>query len=117
MKEKFLYLYVGYFVYLLDEVIVVFKNGVDLFVYGYVFLIDCKKGVLVRGFEEILDIVRCLFILIIVIGGIILENIVDVFINGVSGIVVMFGIVSSSNLYSKVKFYKELIRKWVEKYV
>ncbi|MCI3987665.1 thiamine phosphate synthase, partial [Bacillus vallismortis] len=51
------------------------------------------------------------------IGGITPENTVDVLTNGVSGIAVMSGIVSSSNPYSKAKSYKESIRKWAEKHV
>ena len=67
-----------------------------------------------RGLEEISDIARCLSIPITAIGGITPENTVDVLTNGVSGIAVMSGIVSSSNPYSKAKSYKESIRKWAE---
>ncbi len=76
-----------------------------------------KKGVPARGLEEISDIARCLSIPITAIGGITPENTGDVLTNGVSGIAVMSGIISSSNPYSKAKSYKESIRKWAEKHV
>ncbi|KAB2387720.1 thiazole tautomerase TenI [Bacillus toyonensis] len=117
VKEKFSYLHVGYSVHSLDEAIVAFKNGADSLVYGHVFPTDCKKGVPARGLEEISDIASCLSISITAIGGITPENTVDVLTNGVSGIAVMSGIVSSSNPYSKAKSYKESIRKWAEKHV
>ncbi|HDR4868411.1 TPA: thiazole tautomerase TenI [Bacillus cereus] len=117
VKEKFSYLHVGYSVHSLDEAIVAFKNGADSLVYGHVFPTDCKKGVPARGLEEISGIARCLSIPITAIGGITPENTVDVLTNGVSGIAVMSGIVSSSNPYSKAKSYKESIRKWAEKHV
>ncbi|PEO75955.1 thiazole tautomerase TenI [Bacillus toyonensis] len=117
VKEKFSYLHVGYSVHSLEEAIVAFKNGADSLVYGHVFPTDCKKGVPARGLEEISDIASCLSIPITAIGGIIPENTVDVLTNGVSGIAVMSGIVSSSNPYSKAKSYKESIRKWAEKHV
>ncbi|MGG4555832.1 thiazole tautomerase TenI [Bacillus toyonensis] len=117
VKEKFSYLHVGYSVHSLEEAIVAFKNGADSLVYGHVFPTDCKKGVPARGFEEISDIASCLSISITAIGGITPENTVDVLTNGVSGIAVMSGIVSSSNPYSKAKSYKESIRKWAEKHV
>ena len=117
VKEKFSYLHVGYSVHSLEEAIVAFKNGADSLVYGHVFPTDCKKGVPARGLEEISDIASCLSIPITAIGGITPENTVDVLTNGVSGIAVMSGIVSSSNPYSKAKSYKESIRKWAEKHV
>ncbi|WP_254489149.1 thiazole tautomerase TenI [Bacillus thuringiensis] len=117
VKEKFSYLHVGYSVHSLDEAIVAFKNGADSLVYGHVFPTDCKKGVPARGLEEISDIARRLSIPITAIGGITPENAVDVLTNGVSGIAVMSGIVSSSDPYSKAKSYKESIRKWAEKHV
>jgi thiazole tautomerase (transcriptional regulator TenI) len=117
VKEKFSYLHVGYSVHSLDEAIVAFKNGADSLVYGHVFPTDCKKGVPARGLEEIAEIARCLSIPITAIGGITPENTVDVLTNGISGIAVMSGIVSSSNPYSKAKSYKESIRKWAEKHV
>ncbi|EJQ41723.1 thiamine-phosphate pyrophosphorylase [Bacillus toyonensis] len=117
VKEKFSYLHVGYSVHSLEEAIVAFKNGADSLVYGHVFPTDCKKGVPARGLEEISDIASCLSISITAIGGITPENTVDVLTNGVSGIAVMSGIVSSSNPYSKAKSYKESIRKWAEKHV
>ncbi|MFF2882798.1 thiazole tautomerase TenI [Bacillus toyonensis] len=117
VKEKFSYLHVGYSVNSLEEAIVAFKNGADSLVYGHVFPTDCKKGVPARGLEEISDIASCLSISITAIGGITPENTVDVLTNGVSGIAVMSGIVSSSNPYSKAKSYKESIRKWAEKHV
>lgn len=117
MKEKFSYLHVGYSVHSLEEAIVAFKNGADSLVYGHVFPTDCKKGVPARRLEEISDIASCLSISITAIGGITPENTVDVLTNGVSGIAVMSGIVSSSNPYSKAKSYKESIRKWAEKHV
>lgn len=117
VKEKFSYLHVGYSVHSLGEAIVAFKNGADSLVYGHVFPTDCKKGVPARGLEEISDIARRLSIPITAIGGITPENAVDVLTNGVSGIAVMSGIVSSSDPYSKVKSYKESIRKWAEKHV
>ncbi|MGE7883909.1 thiazole tautomerase TenI [Bacillus sp. NPDC094077] len=117
VKEKFSYLHVGYSVHSLEEAIVAFKNGADSLVYGHVFPTDCKKGVPARGLEEIADIARCLSIPIMAIGGITPENTADVLTNGISGIAVMSGIVSSSNPYSKAKSYKESIRKWAEKHV
>lgn len=117
VKEKFSYLHVGYSVHSLEEAIVAFKNGADSLVYGHVFPTDCKKGVPARRLEEISDIASCLSISITAIGGITPENTVDVLTNGVSGIAVMSGIVSSSNPYSKAKSYKESIRKWAEKHV
>ena len=75
------------------------------------------KGVPARGLEEISDIAKCLSIPITAIGGITPENTGDVLANGVSGIAVMSGIISSSNPYSKAKSYKESIRKWAEKHV
>ena len=117
VKEKFSYLHVGYSVHSLEEAIVAFKNGADSLVYGHVFPTDCKRGVPARGLEEISDIASCLSIPITAIGGITPENTVDVLTNGVSGIAVMSGIVSSSNPYSKAKSYKESIRKWAEKHV
>jgi thiazole tautomerase (transcriptional regulator TenI) len=117
VKEKFSYLHVGYSVHSLDEAIVAFKNGADSLVYGHVFPTACKKGVPARGLEEIADIARCLSIPITAIGGITPENTGDVLVNGVSGIAVMSGIVSSSNPYSRAKSYKESIRKWAEKHV
>ncbi|PDY52522.1 thiazole tautomerase TenI [Bacillus toyonensis] len=117
VKEKFSYLHVGYSVHSLEEAIVAFKNGADSLVYGHVFPTDCKKGVPARGLEEISDIASCLSISITAIGGITPENTVAVLTNGVSGIAVMSGIVSSSNPYSKAKSYKESIRKWAEKHV
>jgi thiazole tautomerase (transcriptional regulator TenI) len=117
VKEKFSYLHVGYSVHSLEEAIVAFKNGADSLVYGHVFPTDCKKGMPARGLEEISDIASCLSIPITAIGGITPENTVDVLTNGVSGIAVMSGIVSSSNPYSKAKSYKESIRKWAEKHV
>lgn len=117
VKEKFSYLHVGYSVHSLEEAIVAFKNGADSLVYGHVFPTDCKKGVPARGLEEISDIASCLSIPITAIGGITPENTVDVLTNGVSGIAVISGIVSSSNPYSKAKSYKESIRKWAEKHV
>ncbi|PHB32054.1 thiamine phosphate synthase [Bacillus toyonensis] len=117
VKEKFSYLHVGYSVHSLEEAIVAFKNGADSLVYGHVFPTDCKKGVPARGLEEISDIASCLSIPITAIGGITPENTVDVLTNGVSGIAIMSGIVSSSNPYSKAKSYKESIRKWAEKHV
>lgn len=117
VKEKFSYLHVGYSVHSLEEAILAFKNGADSLVYGHVFPTDCKKGVPARGLEEISDIASCLSISITAIGGITPENTVDVLTNGVSGIAVMSGIVSSSNPYSKAKSYKESIRKWAEKHV
>ncbi|QPW50219.1 thiazole tautomerase TenI [Bacillus thuringiensis] len=117
VKEKFSYLHVGYSVHSLEEAIVAFKNGADSLVYGHVFPTDCKKGVPARGLEEISDIASCLSISITAIGGITPENTVDVLTNGVSGIAVMSGIISSSNPYSKAKSYKESIRKWAEKHV
>lgn len=117
MKEKFSYLHVGYSVHSLDEAIVAFKNGADSLVYGHVFPTDCKKGVPARGLEEIAHMASCLSIPITAIGGITPENTGDVLANGVSGIAVMSGIISSSNPYSKAKSYKESIRKWAEKHV
>ncbi|KIV60954.1 Thiamin-phosphate pyrophosphorylase [Bacillus mycoides] len=117
VKEKFSYLHVGYSVHSLDEAIVAFKNGADSLVYGHVFPTDCKKGVPARGLEEIAHMASCLSIPITAIGGIIPENTGDVLANGVSGIAVMSGIISSSNPYSKAKSYKESIRKWAEKHV
>ncbi|MBE7123243.1 thiazole tautomerase TenI [Bacillus cereus] len=117
VKEKFSYLHVGYSVHSLDEAIVAFKNGADSLVYGHVFPTACKKGVPARGLEEIADMARCLSIPITAIGGITPENTGDVLVNGVSGIAVMSGIVSSSNPYSRAKSYKESIRKWAEKHV
>ena len=117
VKEKFSYLHVGYSVHSLDEAIVAFKNGADSLVYGHVFPTDCKKGVPARGLEEVSDIATCLSIPITAIGGITTENTGDVLTNGVSGIAVMSGIISSSNPYSKAKSYKESIRKWAEKHV
>ncbi|PRT00407.1 thiazole tautomerase TenI [Bacillus wiedmannii] len=117
VKEKFSYLHVGYSVHSLEEAIDAFKNGVDSLVYGHVFPTDCKKGVPARGLEEVLDIAKCLSIPITAIGGITTENTRDVLANGVSGIAVMSGIISSSNPYSKAKSYKESIRKWAEKHV
>ncbi|MFK4312556.1 MULTISPECIES: thiazole tautomerase TenI [unclassified Bacillus (in: firmicutes)] len=117
VKEKFSYLHVGYSVHSLDEAIVAFKNGADSLVYGHVFPTDCKKGVPARGLEEIAHMASCLSIPITAIGGITPENTGDVLANGVSGIAVMSGIISSSNPYSKAKSYKESIRKWAEKHV
>ncbi|MGH0486422.1 thiazole tautomerase TenI [Bacillus mycoides] len=117
VKEKFSYLHVGYSVHSLDEAIVAFKNGADSLVYGHVFPTDCKKGVPARGLEEITHMASCLSIPITAIGGITPENTGDVLANGVSGIAVMSGIISSSNPYSKAKSYKESIRKWAEKHV
>ncbi|PFF33479.1 thiamine phosphate synthase [Bacillus cereus] len=117
VKEKFSYLHVGYSVHSLDEAIVAFKNGADSLVYGHVFPTACKKDVPARGLEEIADMARCLSIPITAIGGITPENTGDVLANGVSGIAVMSGIISSSNSYSKAKSYKESIRKWAEKHV
>ncbi|MED0901610.1 thiazole tautomerase TenI [Bacillus nitratireducens] len=117
VKEKFSYLHVGYSVHSLDEAIVAFKNGADSLVYGHVFPTACKKDVPARGLEEIADMARCLSIPITAIGGITPENTGDVLANGVSGIAVMSGIISSSNPYSKAKSYKESIRKWAEKHV
>lgn len=117
VKEKFSYLHVGYSVHSLEEAIDAFKNGVDSLVYGHVFPTDCKKGVPARGLEEISVIAKCLSIPITAIGGITTENTGDVLANGVSGIAVMSGIISSNNPYSKAKSYKESIRKWAEKHV
>ncbi|WP_377866804.1 thiazole tautomerase TenI [Bacillus sp. R86525] len=117
VKEKLSYLHVGYSVHSLDEAIVAFKNGADSLVYGHVFPTACKKDVPARGLEEIADMARCLSIPITAIGGITPENTGDVLANGVSGIAVMSGIISSSNPYSKAKSYKESIRKWAEKHV
>ncbi|MGE6619933.1 thiazole tautomerase TenI [Bacillus mycoides] len=117
VKEKFSYLHVGYSVHSLDEAIVAFKNGADSLVYGHVFPTDCKKGVPARGLEEIAHMASCLSIPITAIGGITPENTGDVLANGVSGIAVMSGIISSSNPYSNAKSYKESIRKWAEKHV
>ncbi|ARJ20464.1 thiazole tautomerase TenI [Bacillus sp. ISL-8] len=117
VKEKFSYLHVGYSVHSLDEAIVAFKNGADSLVYGHVFPTDCKKGVPAGGLEEIAHMASCLSIPITAIGGITPENTGDVLANGVSGIAVMSGIISSSNPYSKAKSYKESIRKWAEKHV
>ncbi|MBE7149813.1 thiazole tautomerase TenI [Bacillus mycoides] len=117
VKEKFSYLHVGYSVHSLDEAIVAFKNGADSLVYGHVFPTDCKKGMPARGLEEIAHMASCLSIPITAIGGITPENTGDVLTNGVSGIAVMSGIISSSNPYSKAKSYKESIRKWAEKHV
>ncbi|OAK11248.1 thiamine phosphate synthase [Bacillus wiedmannii] len=117
VKEKFSYLHVGYSVHSLEEAIDAFKNGSDSLVYGHVFPTDCKKGVPARGLEEVSGISKCLSIPITAIGGITTENIGDVLTNGVSGIAVMSGIISSSNPYSKAKSYKESIRKWAEKHV
>ncbi|OQR55007.1 thiazole tautomerase TenI [Bacillus sp. CDB3] len=117
VKEKFSYLHVGYSVHSLDEAIVAFKNGADSLVYGHVFPTACKKDVPARGLEEIADMARCLSIPITAIGGITPENTGDVLANGVSGIAVMSGIISSSNPYSKAKSYKESIRKWAGKHV
>ncbi|MES5925187.1 thiazole tautomerase TenI [Bacillus cereus group sp. MG9] len=117
VKEKFSYLHVGYSVHSLDEAIVAFKNGADSLVYGHVFPTACKKDVPARGLEEIADMARCLSIPITAIGGITPENTGDVLANGVSGIAVMSGIISSSNPHSKAKSYKESIRKWAEKHV
>lgn len=117
VKEKFSYLHVGYSVHSLDEAIVAFKNGADSLVYGHVFPTDCKKGVPARGLEEIAHMASCLSIPITAIGGITPENTGDVLANGVSGIAVMSGIISSSNPYGKAKSYKESIRKWAEKHV
>ncbi|MED1383080.1 thiamine phosphate synthase [Bacillus mycoides] len=117
VKEKFSYLHVGYSVHSLDEAIVAFKNGADSLVYGHVFPTDCKKGVPARGLEEIAHMASCLSIPITAIGGITHENTGDVLANGVSGIAVMSGIISSSNPYSDAKSYKESIRKWAGKHV
>ncbi|HDR7352547.1 thiazole tautomerase TenI [Bacillus wiedmannii] len=117
VKEKFSYLHVGYSVHSLVEAIDAFKNGADSLVYGHVFPTDCKKGVPARGLEEISVIAKCLSIPITAIGGITTENTGDVLTNGVSGIAVMSGIISSNNPYSKAKSYKESIRKWAEKHV
>ncbi|EJS50648.1 thiamine phosphate synthase [Bacillus cereus] len=117
VKEKFSYLHVGYSVHSLDEAIVAFKNGADSLVYGHVFPTACKKDVPARGLVEIADMARCLSIPITAIGGITPENTGDVLANGVSGIAVMSGIISSSNPYNKAKSYKESIRKWAEKHV
>ncbi|MES9664493.1 thiamine phosphate synthase [Bacillus cereus] len=117
VKEKFSYLHVGYSVHSLDEAIVAFKNGADSLVYGHVFPTACKKDVPARGLEEVSDISKCLSIPITAIGGITTENTGDVLANGVSGIAVMSGIISSNNPYSKAKSYKESIRKWAEKHV
>ncbi|MGH0595982.1 thiazole tautomerase TenI [Bacillus mycoides] len=117
VKEKFSYLHVGYSVHSLDEAIVAFKNGADSLVYGHVFPTACKKDVPARGLEEIAHMAGCLSIPITAIGGITPENTGDVLANGVSGIAVMSGIISSSNPYSRAKSYKESIRKWAEKHV
>ncbi|MGH0431577.1 thiazole tautomerase TenI [Bacillus hominis] len=117
VKEKFSYLHVGYSVHSLDEAIVAFKNGADSLVYGHVFPTTCKKDVPARGLEEIAHMARCLSIPITAIGGITPENTGDVLANGVSGIAVMSGIISSENPYSRAKSYKESIRKWAEKHV
>lgn len=82
---------VGVFIYLVNEVIEVMNLGVIYIIVGYIFVIDCKKGVLLRGLDFLLLVCSLVNIFVYVIGGILFVNVLKVIDVGVEGVCIMLG--------------------------
>jgi thiazole tautomerase (transcriptional regulator TenI) len=92
VKQKFPKLVCGKSVHDLDEAILAEKEVADYIIYGHIFASTSKKGVAPRGIHSLKEIINCVSIPVIAIGGITPKNVKSVMDCGVQGVAIISSI-------------------------
>ena len=102
---------IGISTHSLEQAIEAQKNGADYIGFGPIFHTETKDAGSARGLDALREVRRHIYIPIVAIGGIKLDDVEDVLCAGADAIAVVSGILASGNIRGMTQAFLERINK------